>query len=535
MPRDPGRPTAPRYSHDFVVAVSRGSRSPGDRHRDRAARSADAHGVPRLDRSQREPTSRTRSSSSSTTRRRRVVGGDRAQRQRSPGLHASGPTSDSAARSTSPPSRRAAGTSCCSTTTAVVHARMARVAHRDRATPSALRHRGEHQSQSRRNAARGRCGDVVRRHDGVRSATGRPPAPMRLRTPGRLRLRRFAPHQQGRVGRARRLRRGLLPGLLRGCRLLPAGRRGRLGSLVSAALGGAPRSLGEHRGVVFRQVSLRPCARDVREPMVEACSKTASRRATASVARLEGDGQPDPGPRDRRSTSRSRVADRDSAGCTTRSRRSSGSPTSTSPSSRGRSTASRAARFFLRGVRVIADLEQHLATDGVDFDVVIVSRPHNGESCSVTCWPIPPRRARHLRRGVSVLPPALVAGRRRDGPRPPRRAPARGRRDEGAGARARAVGRLRRLHLGDRGRRAPRGHDRTGARRRAVVRGAPTRRAAGFEQPRATSGCVAGWAAGPGSPNADGLQWFAKMVMPKCARRFPAVDCSSPGPTHRPT
>ena len=32
-----------------------------------------------------------------------------------------------------------------------------------------------------------------------------------------------------------------------------------------------------------------------------------------------------------------------------------------------------------RGVRIIDDLGAHLDTEGVDYDVVIVSRPHNGE------------------------------------------------------------------------------------------------------------------------------------------------------------
>ena len=40
----------------------------------------------------------------------------------------------------------------------------------------------------------------------------------------------------------------------------------------------------------------------------------------------------------------------------------------------------RADRLALPGVRVIDDLEAHLATDGVDFDIVLVSHPHNGDA-----------------------------------------------------------------------------------------------------------------------------------------------------------
>ena len=43
---------------------------------------------------------------------------------------------------------------------------------------------------------------------------------------------------------------------------------------------------------------------------------------------------------------------------------------------------------------------------------------------------------------------------------------------------------------------------------------------AGFEA-RADAGFVAGWAAGPGSPNSDALLWFAKEVLPKVKASLP--------------
>lgn len=45
---------------------------------------------------------------------------------------------------------------------------------------------------------------------------------------------------------------------------------------------------------------------------------------------------------------------------------------------------------------------------------------------------------------------------------------------------------------------------------------------AGFEQ-RRHIGLVAGWAAGPGSPNADGLRWFALEVLPRVRVRYPGA------------
>ena len=49
---------------------------------------------------------------------------------------------------------------------------------------------------------------------------------------------------------------------------------------------------------------------------------------------------------------------------------------------------------------------------------------------------------------------------------------------------------------------------------------APSPTAAGFDD-RTDLGLVAGWAAGPGSPNCDGLQWFAREVMPKVLAEVP--------------
>jgi GT2 family glycosyltransferase len=175
--------------------------------------------------------------------------------------------------------------------------------------------------------------------------------------------------------------------------------------------------------------------------------------------------------------------------------------------------------FSLRGVRVIANLEEHLATEGVSFDVVVVSRPHNGVLFADLL-------AEHLPDACVIYDAESLFYRRllsqaAEEPDPLRR-----------DALRQAAGETRALE-------------------HALVRSvdsvvciseieadeirevtsspvhvvaplfeAPMPTLAGFEN-RAHLGLVAGWAAGPGSPNSDGLLWFAETVMPKVLVEVP--------------
>ena len=159
--------------------------------------------------------------------------------------------------------------------------------------------------------------------------------------------------------------------------------------------------------------------------------------------------------------------------------------------------------FGLRAVRVISDLEEHLATEGVDYDVVVISRPHNGELTPRAACPLPTARARDLRRGVLFHRRLSLQAEVEQDP---------DRRDallaEAAAVKSRehlvvkaadsvvCISELEAAEL----------REVTDAPVRVVAPffEAPEPTPAGFEQ-RADVGFVAGWAAGPGSPNCDAL------------------------------
>lgn len=169
--------------------------------------------------------------------------------------------------------------------------------------------------------------------------------------------------------------------------------------------------------------------------------------------------------------------------------------------------------------RVVVDLEGHLASDGVGFDVVVVSRPDNASRYRDLL-------ARRLP-GVPVVYDAEALFFRRL----ERQA-------------ALADGDERDALLGEAARMADLERDLAGWADRVVTISAeeaadlapatsapvhvvgprrwdarPT--ASGFEA--RSGGClVAGWAAGPGSPNADGLVWFAREVLPLVAAAVPS-------------
>jgi GT2 family glycosyltransferase len=173
------------------------------------------------------------------------------------------------------------------------------------------------------------------------------------------------------------------------------------------------------------------------------------------------------------------------------------------------------------GVRVVDDLAAHLATPGVDYDVVLVSRPHNGRIFAELL---------HGRLGAAriiydaeslfyrrIQQQAELAATPQSRAALVRAASAMAAEEQGL------VGRVDRIVC-------------VSAAEAEIVRGwtaAPVdvvelwqgdvvASPAGFAQ-RADIGFVAGWSAGWESPNADGLAWFVAEVLPKVAARVPGV------------
>lgn len=168
--------------------------------------------------------------------------------------------------------------------------------------------------------------------------------------------------------------------------------------------------------------------------------------------------------------------------------------------------------------RVVTDLGGHLASDGVDYDVVVVSRPPNVE----VFRPLLDRRLPHA---ATIYDAEAVFFRRIErqlavvGP---------GQRGE----LEREAARLRKVEES-----AAAWADRVvtiSEDEAAVMRGftaAPVHivgpqlrsaRPTPATFPERSGAClVAGWAAGVGSPNADGLRWFAREVLPLVRAQLP--------------
>jgi len=175
--------------------------------------------------------------------------------------------------------------------------------------------------------------------------------------------------------------------------------------------------------------------------------------------------------------------------------------------------------FALRAVRVISDLEQHLSTAGVDYDVVVISRPHNGELTRDLL-------ARYLPDAHVIYDAESLFHRRLSLQAEVEPDPAR--RDallaEAAEVKSReylvvkaadsvvCISELEAAEL----------REVTDVPVRVIAPffEAPEPTPAGFEQ-RADLGFVAGWAAGPGSPNCDALRWFVREVMPRVRASVP--------------
>jgi GT2 family glycosyltransferase len=175
------------------------------------------------------------------------------------------------------------------------------------------------------------------------------------------------------------------------------------------------------------------------------------------------------------------------------------------------------------GIRVIDDLDAHLDTPGVDYEVVVVSRPNNfTRFCDLIKKRLP--RARMLYDAEALFYRRIEARLELIGDDP-----------EQAELRE---------ELGAEGAEAKRTEQQIFSVVDAVVciseeeanlvraqadvlvhvvdawLASPTPTAARFED-RAHIGLVAGWAAGPGSPNTEGLLWFAHEVLPRVRAALP--------------
>jgi O-antigen biosynthesis protein len=170
------------------------------------------------------------------------------------------------------------------------------------------------------------------------------------------------------------------------------------------------------------------------------------------------------------------------------------------------------------GVRIINDLESHLATRGVDYDVVVVSRPHNGEIFREMIGRLLPGRpiiydAEALFHQRLEMQAAFAPSEER-----------------AALVEAAATTRLLEKSLARWADHVVCISEAEATKVRALA-DTPVHvvgpRFDGREptpapyRQRADIGMVAGWTAGPGSPNSDGLLWFAKEVMPKVQVRLP--------------
>jgi glycosyltransferase involved in cell wall biosynthesis len=174
--------------------------------------------------------------------------------------------------------------------------------------------------------------------------------------------------------------------------------------------------------------------------------------------------------------------------------------------------------FPINGVRVITDLEQHLFTDGVEYDVVIVSRPdgfslyhelideHLPDAAKI--YDAEALFSRRLEMQVEHLP---------DGTRNRMKAYA-AQMKELETSIVRWADRIVCISNieADIVRSITQNPVYVVSPRLDLVH--PTD--AGFHE-RSDIGFVAGWLAGPGAPNSDGLLWFAREVLPKVRARQP--------------
>ena len=178
------------------------------------------------------------------------------------------------------------------------------------------------------------------------------------------------------------------------------------------------------------------------------------------------------------------------------------------------------AELRVPGVRVVENLEAHLSTEGVAYDVIVVSRPHNGQLyrelldrlCpdSLIVYDAEALFHRRLEMQAEMAPsetrPQLL--------------------EEAAWMRGLEADVLawadHAICISALEADAARLLAATPVEIVSPLLEAPRPTVADFRH-RAGIGFVAGWAAGPGSPNCDALQWFGREVLPRVRVRIPGV------------
>jgi glycosyltransferase involved in cell wall biosynthesis len=175
-------------------------------------------------------------------------------------------------------------------------------------------------------------------------------------------------------------------------------------------------------------------------------------------------------------------------------------------------------RFSVGSVRIIIDLEEHLYTEGVKYDVVIVSRPHNVKLYREMI-------DQHLPEAVKIYDAEALffrrlemqAARASDGVRSDIEA-------EAVAAKELEVSIVRWANVvvciskieAEMVAQITRSPVRVVSPRLDLTR--PTEAA---YQDRSGIGFIAGWSSGPGAPNSDGLLWFVREVLPKVRATHP--------------
>lgn len=176
--------------------------------------------------------------------------------------------------------------------------------------------------------------------------------------------------------------------------------------------------------------------------------------------------------------------------------------------------------FPIPGVRLISDLESHLNADGVSYEVVIVSRPHNVPVVrELIDRSLPDARVIYDAEALFHRRLARQAAFARDCTEREaleREADAMREVEAAAADWANHV-----ICISDEEACAMKELTSTTVDVIGPALRLPRPTLSEFADRPANIGLVAGWAAGPGSPNSDGLLWFGKEVYPRIKARLP--------------
>lgn len=173
------------------------------------------------------------------------------------------------------------------------------------------------------------------------------------------------------------------------------------------------------------------------------------------------------------------------------------------------------------GVRVVTDLAAHLQTAGVGYDVAVVSRPHNAQAYrSLLDARLP--RAIKVYDAEALFHRRLALQASLTTQEPAREALA----EQAEATRQQEADLLnwadRVVCISEEEAEVARGLAPTPVVVVSPLLRAPVPTPAGFRS-RTGVGLVAGWNAGPGSPNSDGLLWFCREVLPRVRAHYPGL------------